>query len=125
MKTLPIRLLPGQDLRPALEAAVAAQGCTAAFVLSGIGSLAQAHLRFAGADEAQAELGDIEILSLAGTIAPNASHLHATLATSNGNVLVSSRYATTPSDQMSLRPSTRCGVVTCSGDMYAGEPRLS
>jgi predicted DNA-binding protein with PD1-like motif len=86
MKVLPIRLLPGQDLRPALEAAVVDQGCTAAFVLSGIGSLAQARLRFAGADEAQALLGDIEILSLAGTIAPNASHLHATLATSNGNV---------------------------------------
>jgi len=27
MKTLPIRLTPGQDLREALEAAVRAQGC--------------------------------------------------------------------------------------------------
>jgi hypothetical protein len=28
-----VRLWPGDDLRPALEAAVAARGCTAAFVL--------------------------------------------------------------------------------------------
>ncbi|HBU19215.1 PPC domain-containing DNA-binding protein, partial [Hydrogenophaga sp.] len=51
MKTLPIRLTPGQDLREALEAAVRAQGCQAAFVLSGIGSLVDARIRFAGADE--------------------------------------------------------------------------
>lgn len=37
MKTLPIRLTPGQDLRQAIEAAVRSQNCCAAFVLSGIG----------------------------------------------------------------------------------------
>ena len=51
MKTLPIRLTPGQDLRAALEAAVLAQDCRAAFVLSGIGSLSTAGLRLAGADQ--------------------------------------------------------------------------
>jgi predicted DNA-binding protein with PD1-like motif len=35
MKTLPIRLTPGQDLRAALEAAVLAHHCRAAFVLGG------------------------------------------------------------------------------------------
>ena len=48
MKTLPIRLTPGQDLRAALEAAVLAQNCRAAFVLSGIGSLSTAGIRLAG-----------------------------------------------------------------------------
>ncbi len=38
MKTIPIRLTPGQDLRAALEAAVLAHSCRAAFVLSGIGA---------------------------------------------------------------------------------------
>lgn len=42
MKTLPIRLTPGQDLRAALEAAVQAQNYRAAFVLSGIASLSTA-----------------------------------------------------------------------------------
>ena len=35
MKTLPIRLTPGQDLRPALEAVVREHGCQAAFVIAG------------------------------------------------------------------------------------------
>ena len=39
METLPIRLLPGQDLGRALEAAVVDRGGIAAFVLSGIGRL--------------------------------------------------------------------------------------
>jgi len=86
MKTLPIRLTPSQDLRGALEAAVAAQGCAAGFVLSGIGSLAQACVRLAGADDAPARSADFEILTLAGTIAPNGSHLHATLADADGKV---------------------------------------
>lgn len=83
MEPLPIRLLPGQDLRSALQAALAEQGCDAAFVLSGIGSLATARLRFAGAREASVLEGDFEILTLAG----NGSHLHATLAGPDGAVL--------------------------------------
>jgi uncharacterized protein len=79
-------LLPGQDLRRALEAAVAGQGCAAAFVLSGIGSLAQARVRFAGAEEPRVASGDLELITLAGTVATNASHLHATLATSDGSI---------------------------------------
>ncbi|MDP2023627.1 MAG: DUF296 domain-containing protein, partial [Hydrogenophaga sp.] len=63
MKTFPIRLIPGQDLREALEAAVRAQGCQAAFVLSGVGSLVDARVRFAGADEPLCICGDSEILS--------------------------------------------------------------
>lgn len=97
MKTFPIRLTPGQDLREALEAAVRAQGCQAAFVLSGIGSLADAHIRFAGADESLSIRGDSEILSLSGTVgvagpvdgdrAHSHSHLHIALATAAGEVL--------------------------------------
>lgn len=87
MQTLPLRLTPGQDLRRALEAAAAGAGLQAAFVLAGIGSLSQARLRFAGAAEPQLVCGDLEIVSLCGTIAPNGSHLHAACATSTGAVL--------------------------------------
>ena len=87
MKTLPIRLLPGQDVRRALEAAVAAQGCEAAFVLAGIGSLGAAQLRLAGRDAATAVTGDLEILTLAGTLGAGGSHLHASLADADGAVL--------------------------------------
>jgi predicted DNA-binding protein with PD1-like motif len=86
MKTLPLRLAPGQDVRRALEAAVAEAGASAAFVVSGIGSLSTARVRFAGREEAEARAGDLEILTLAGTVAPGASHLHASLADADGAV---------------------------------------
>ena len=91
MKTFPIRLTPGQDLRTALEAAVHSQNCRAAFVLSGIGSLATAGIRFAGAAQPELLTGDMEILSLSGTVAvdgpKSSSHLHIALSTSTGQVL--------------------------------------
>ncbi|WP_394790815.1 PPC domain-containing DNA-binding protein [Rhodoferax sp.] len=90
MQTLPIRLSPGQDLRQALEAVVRDQNYRAAFVLSGIGSLSTAGLRFAGADQPQRLVGDSEILSLSGTVAfdgeRSSSHLHMALATATGEV---------------------------------------
>ena len=95
MQTLPIRLDPGQDLRVAIEAAVRGANCRAAFVLSGIGSLSSAGLRFAGAGQPRRLTGDMEILSLSGTVAFNgtgegarsSSHLHMALSTATGEVL--------------------------------------
>jgi predicted DNA-binding protein with PD1-like motif len=87
MMTLPIRLSPGQDLRKAIELAVSAQGCEAAFVLSGIGSLAPAFIRFAGADQVQRIDGDVELLAMSGTVSRQGSHLHAALADPGGRVL--------------------------------------
>ena len=90
MQTLPLRLTPGQDLRQTLEAAVRGQHCRAAFVLSGIGSLSTAGLRFAGAEQPQRLVGDMEILSLSGTVAfdgeRSSSHLHMALSTATGAV---------------------------------------
>ena len=78
-------------LRQALEAAVRSQNCQAAFVLSGIGSLSSAGLRFAGVEQPQRLVGDLEILSLAGTVAfdgeRSSSHLHMALSTATGAVL--------------------------------------
>ncbi|MDB5963857.1 MAG: DNA-binding protein [Polaromonas sp.] len=91
MTTLPLRLHPGQDLRAAIEAAVRDADCRAAFVLSGIGSLSTAELRLAGAAQPERLTGDIEILTLAGTVAvdggKSSSHLHMALSTASGQVL--------------------------------------
>jgi uncharacterized protein len=84
---LPLRLMPGDDLRRVLEAAVAAQGAFAAFVLTGIGSLAETRLRLAGAETPIDVSGDIEILTLAGSISANGSHLHMSVADAAGRVL--------------------------------------
>ena len=86
MKTLPLRLSPGDDLRAALSDAVAAQGAAAAFVVAGIGSLREARLRFAGRDELHHTVGDLEILTLSGTLGEGGPHLHASLSDAHGRV---------------------------------------
>lgn len=91
MKTFPIRLTPGQDLRAALEAAIQSQDCRAAFVLSGIGSLSTAGVRLAGAAQPERLTGEMEILSLSGTVAfdgvKSSSHLHMAISTATGQVI--------------------------------------
>ena len=86
MKTLPLRLAPGDDLREALSAALAAHGAQAAFVVCGIGSLGTAALRFAGRAEPERVVGDLEILTLSGTLGAGGPHLHASLADADGRV---------------------------------------
>ena len=86
MKTLPLRLAPGDDLRAALAAALAATGAEAAFVLGGIGSLREARLRFAGRDALHHATGDLEILTLSGTLGAGGAHLHASVSDADGRV---------------------------------------
>lgn len=86
METLPLRLPPDTDLRVALEHAVGARSCRAAFVLSGIGSLSRTRLRRAGVIEVDTITGDVEILTLAGTVSANGTHLHMSIADAGGKV---------------------------------------
>lgn len=87
MQALPVRLVPGDDLRASLERIVRDRALTAAFVVQGIGSLSVAMLRFAGADQPSRIDGDLEILTLAGSIADNGSHFHMSVADANGRVI--------------------------------------
>jgi predicted DNA-binding protein with PD1-like motif len=85
VQALPLRLAPGMDLRGAIEAALGTH--TAAFVVQGIGSLSVAQLRFAGAGQATELRGDLEILTLAGSIAPEGAHLHMSIADAQGRLV--------------------------------------
>jgi predicted DNA-binding protein with PD1-like motif len=87
MKVLPLRLQPGADLRRALEGWMGEQQEQAACVISAVGSLSVARVRFAGASEATVIQGDLEILSLAGTLSPDGAHLHIAVADSSGAVI--------------------------------------
>ncbi|MDQ2822957.1 MAG: DNA-binding protein [Pseudomonadota bacterium] len=84
MLALPLRLHPGQDLRLAIEAALGEH--RAAFVLQGIGSLSVAQLRYAGVDAVSEMRGDLEILTLAGSLAPDGAHLHMAVSDAQGHV---------------------------------------
>jgi predicted DNA-binding protein with PD1-like motif len=86
MKVVPLRLRSGEDLRGALEAWMGLQGEQAGCVISGIGSLSVARLRFAGAAEATTIRGELEIISLAGTLSPDGAHLHLAIADRRGAV---------------------------------------
>lgn len=87
MQALPLRLHPGDDLRAAVVAALAASGQGAGFVLQGIGSLSVAQLRYAGVPQATELRGDFEILTLAGSVSPDGAHLHMSVSDAEGRVL--------------------------------------
>jgi len=80
-----VRLAPGMDLR--VELTRLARDLEAAFILSGIGSLDPAALRFAGKPEATILRGDYEILTLAGTLGMGGVHLHMSVSDAQGRVL--------------------------------------
>ena len=87
MKVVPLRLQPGDDLRQTLEAWMGEQQEQAGCLISVVGSLSVAQLRLAGANEATAIRGDLEILSLSGTLSPDGAHLHIAIAGSSGAVI--------------------------------------
>ncbi|MBK8321451.1 MAG: DNA-binding protein [Betaproteobacteria bacterium] len=85
---VPVRLEPGEDLKRSLQARLSGGPfASGAFVVAGIGSLAGASLRFAGAEKAARIEGDLEILTLSGTLSPSGAHLHASLAGRDGHVI--------------------------------------
>lgn len=91
MKTYALRLRPGADLRRDLEAFARANGLRAPIVLTCVGSLSRAALRPAGIDATVMVEGDLEILSLVGTLSQDGPHLH--LAVSDARCDVSGGHA--------------------------------
>jgi predicted DNA-binding protein with PD1-like motif len=87
MRSLPVRLRPKQDLRIALESILSEHNISAAFVLQGMGSLSAARIRFAGKSEATELCGDLEILTLSGSLSPDGVHLHIAVADAQGCVV--------------------------------------
>ncbi|MXN77809.1 DUF296 domain-containing protein [Burkholderia sp. 4701] len=86
MQTYPLRLSPGDDLRGSIEDTLRQHKWPAAYVLQGIGSLNIAQLRFAGAEVPVTLRGDLEILTLAGSVSPDGAHLHASVSDAGGQV---------------------------------------
>ncbi len=74
MKVVPLRLHGAQPEQA---------GC----VISAVGSLSLAQLRLAGATQATVIHGELEIVSLSGTLSPDGSHLHIAVAGSSGIVI--------------------------------------
>lgn len=112
MNSLALRLNPSDDLRSALQAALAAQGVQAGFVLAGIGSLSDARLRLAAAEQATLVPGPSEILTLCGSLGTDHAHLHMSVSDAQGrvwggHVLSDCRVRTTAELLIALLPEWR------------------
>lgn len=82
-----LRLSPGEDARTALRDWVQRMGLKAAAITSSVGSLTQAHLRYAGRADGIVTTGDLEVLSLSGTLSVDGMHLHLSVADRDGRML--------------------------------------
>ena len=83
---LALRLLPGEDLRAALEAAFAVAPETAGFVAAAVGSLDRAALRPAGRGDRLMVPGPLEIVGLSGTLSLDGPHLHVAVSDAGGGM---------------------------------------
>jgi glutaredoxin/predicted DNA-binding protein with PD1-like motif len=79
MRVVPIHLEAGSDLRISLERLATEQGASG-FVLSVVGNLCRAAFQCPGRPGPSVLEGDLEIITLQGTVAPGAVHLHLSLS---------------------------------------------
>ena len=90
IQTLVLRLTPGEDLRTALNAAfaqlLAEQNAQAACVISAVGSLSRAVLRYAAEPGGTVLDEALELITLSGTLSADGAHLHASVADARGHV---------------------------------------
>ncbi|MCX4243584.1 PPC domain-containing DNA-binding protein [Paraliomyxa miuraensis] len=81
-----MRLRPGQDPLAELERWARDERVPAACIVTAVGSLTRACLRFANREQATVLEGHFEITSLVGTLSDAGAHLHATIADGEGRV---------------------------------------
>ena len=79
MRPLPLKLAPGSDLRLSLEDLARREGIQG-FVLSVVGNLTRAAFQCPGQSEPTVLEGDLEVITLNGTLSPEGVHLHLSLS---------------------------------------------
>jgi predicted DNA-binding protein with PD1-like motif len=87
MKTFPIRLHPGEDLKQSLVVHTAQNHIRAGLILTCVGSLRPAALRMANQSETSVLGEKFEIVSLVGTLGPDGPHLHLSISDSTGKTI--------------------------------------
>ncbi len=86
-KSIVERLKPGEELQSALKRIASAHKLKAGVVISAVGSLSSANLRFAGADEPTTIEGPLEVVSATGTISDTSMHVHLSASDSTGKTV--------------------------------------
>lgn len=75
MRAMPLHLEPGRDVRRSLEELARTQQASG-FVLSVVGNLSQAAFQCPGKAQPTVLQGELEIITLQGTLSPQGVHLH-------------------------------------------------
>ncbi len=86
-RLLPLRLLPGADLKESIQRFAEEHDLEAACVVACAGSLTRCALRFADQQDATVLDGKFEIVSLSGTVSRHGSHLHLCAAGPDGRTI--------------------------------------
>lgn len=87
MQTLAMRLKPGADPRRELRRLCEREAIEAACVVSCVGSLRKAAVRYADAPRAELLDGPFEIVSMEGTLSRHGCHFHVALSDADGCVV--------------------------------------
>lgn len=88
MRTITVRLKPGQYFREGIEEVVARHGVAAGVILSAVGGVRYAFLRMPRQDSGEHTVkkidGPLEIVSCTGTLSPDGCHIHASVSDREG-----------------------------------------
>lgn len=87
MKVFALRLKPDQDLRQSIKAFVSEHSIKAGFILTGLGSLKQATIRFANQNTSEIIAEKFEIVSLVGTLSIDGIHIHIAISDKQGKTI--------------------------------------
>lgn len=87
METFALRLHPNDDLKIALGDYAREHNWQAACIVTCVGSLRQAALRFANQPGAAIRAGKFEIVSLVGTFSIHGGHYHLSISDERGQLL--------------------------------------
>lgn len=82
-----VRLLPGTDVRDWIDSWSKENAISAASIVSSVGSLSDASIRFAGEETETLVHGPLEVVSLTGLTSKSGSHLHLSVSDSKGRTL--------------------------------------
>lgn len=87
MKIFALRLKPNMDLKESLRNFVSLNNIKSGFILTTVGSLKQARLRFADQSNSKVFKKKFEIVSLVGTLSTSGIHLHIALSDKEGRTI--------------------------------------
>jgi len=79
-------MLPGEDVRALLENWCEERSIEAATIVSAVGSVSKAFIRFGGKSDGTIVEGDLEVCALSGSLSLHGIHVHLAVADAEGRM---------------------------------------